>query len=710
MKLPEMNGTRTRYRGAQPFADDPLSRRTFFGRDEATVSLTDQILASRLVVVFAKSGLGKSSLLNAGVAPRLREAGCQPLLVRVNDVQQGPLASVLQGIRAEVQRQGVEYVDGDAASLWAFFKTVELWRGDLLLQPVLVIDQFEELFTLHGEAARDALLEQLGHLVRGVPPPTPPGVIPAYSDAPPAMHIVLSLREDFLGILEDASDRIPQIMDHRFRLGPLSRRQAADAMIGPAALADAALGTPPFVLEPRFVDTVLDVLTAPAAANPGSARRTVEPFHLQLICRRAEQMIAAAKTGPFTADRPFRLQDFGGEAALASTLTSFYTDAIQSISEKQMRAAARRLCEEFLISPEGRRLSLEEREIRKQLKLSEKALRELVEARLLRTDRRSDSTYYELGHDALVEPVLATRRTQALFIGWVAMVFGMAAMLACALMILAISIVSWTTGEPGKDTPSWYVLGIVVRLFTSLIAFWVMLRIFKAGMRARKRYGRRPTAVRDEPIPTLVPLRDRIIGRALKALGLVVLLVYGLGTLVLVPASVIVLTGGTLPEWLRDQESETLLLKHPMVEAGWLAIEMATMLLFGAMLWRVGRRRLMPAAGTRLPLTAAASAHWLAAIALPALRRAASAALFVIVLVGGYAMLHCALASEGKWPAWLMPSLFYSGFHDACEAMSTGAWDILAELALLFIAALSLSARDTLLGIKRLLRRLRARA
>ena len=155
-----MTETLYRYPGAQPFRDDEFSRRMFFGREPASVALTDQILANRLVIVYAKSGLGKTSLLNAGVAPRLRDAGNLPLFVRVNDIEGGPLHSVFEGVRAEAERQQVEYVPGDSSSLWSFFKTVEFWRGDLLLTPVLIIDQFEELFTLQSEGAREAFLSE----------------------------------------------------------------------------------------------------------------------------------------------------------------------------------------------------------------------------------------------------------------------------------------------------------------------------------------------------------------------------------------------------------------------------------------------------------------------------------------------------------------------------------------------------------------------
>ncbi|HEV8689350.1 MAG TPA: hypothetical protein VGQ91_03565 [Ideonella sp.] len=709
-----MNGIRTRYRGAQPFADDPLSQRTFFGREEAAVSLTNQILANRLVVVYAKSGLGKSSLLNAGVAPRLREAGCQPLMVRVNDVQQGPLASVLQGIRAEVQRQGVEYVEGDSSSLWAFFKTVEFWRGDLLLQPVLVIDQFEELFTLHEEAARDELLEQLGHLVRGVPPPLPPGATRAYSETPPAMHIVLSLREDFLGILEDASDRIPQIMDHRFRLSPLGRAQACEAMTGPAAIEDPTLATPPFVLAPAFIDTVLDLLTAPAVAGPGAVRRAVEPFHLQLICQRVEQKVAATKGRRFEAGAPFTLADFGGEAALAGTLTDFYTHAVQSLSEAYLRPVARRLCEEFLISPEGRRLSIEEHEIRKQLGLSAKALQQLVDARLLRTDRRSDSTYYELGHDALVEPVLATRRTRGLLLGWAGIVLGAVVTLACVFVIISIlTVMATTMGAPeGSEEAKTDLVGVAIVLVAVVMALLLPIRIVKAGMRARRRYGRRPGRDEAETIPTLLPLHERILDRTLVWSGTAILALFGIASpVVLFMTLWAFATGGQVPPGFQDQDSEMFaqaLVQHPVQELFWLLIEITAISLFGALLRGVGKRRLNPVA-SRAVISSAASAHWLAKIDLEAARRRFSAVAFMAALAASYVMLHCGLLAAGEWPGWLSQALFSTDHVRSCPRVGAGDWGIEeAVLILFFVSALGLAVADWGPKVAGFMRRLRA--
>jgi hypothetical protein len=61
-----MADQRNRYPGAQPFSDNDFSRQVFFGRGSASRTLADKILANRMVIVYARSGLGKTSLLQAG--------------------------------------------------------------------------------------------------------------------------------------------------------------------------------------------------------------------------------------------------------------------------------------------------------------------------------------------------------------------------------------------------------------------------------------------------------------------------------------------------------------------------------------------------------------------------------------------------------------------------------------------------------------------
>ncbi len=645
-----------RYRGAQPFADDAVSRRTFFGREAAAHALTDQILANRLVVVYARSGVGKSSLLNAGVAQLLRDAGCQPLMLRVNDLRGGASAAIRDAVAAEARRQGVEYVAGAPGSLWEFFKTVEFWAGDTLLTPVLVLDQFEELFTLQDEPAREALLAELGPLVRGVPPPELAHL--AGLDSPPPLHLVLSLREEFLGMLDDAADRIPQIMDHRFRLTPLGRADAAAAMRGPAEVVDPLLGTQCFSMAPAFVDAVLDHLGAQSGQ-----RRQIEPFHLQLICQRVEEIVAAdpALGAP---GRQFGLDDFGGAPALTATMTAFYTRVVAGIAGRAQRAAARRLCEDYLISPEGRRLSLEASQTREQVGLTEAALGQLMADRLLRADRRSDALYVELGHDALIEPILATRRARALVTGWAAMAAGM----VCGSLAAMLAIFGFMAlvMDQGEDLGQAEVVTMVVFLLLAAGSMVLLAgKLLLLGQRTQRRFGRRPPGRPGTTTGSDIAMSPgrRQVGHLLRTLGLGLRGVALLGVAGnLFMLAVVYRYGDALPAWASwlattpmDQDGLRMLVVRPGTELPWIALEMLAVWLAGGALRRWAEMVDLPSPHTPLP---PALARWRDALVL--------VAVLALVLAIGLGW-HCQGAGQGSLPTWwplvLTPFSLWRGCH-----------------------------------------------
>ncbi len=675
-----------RYRGAQPFGDDPLSRRTFFGRGAAAVGLTNQILANRLVVVYARSGVGKSSLLNAGVAPRLRDAGCQPLLLRVNDLRGGAATAIRTAVASEAARQGVEYVAGSEGTLWDFFKTVEFWQGDTLLTPVLVLDQFEELFTLQSEAAREDLLAELGPIVRGVAPSGLAGL----GDAPPPLHVVLSLREEFLGVLDDAADRIPQIMDHRFRLTPLGRADAAEAMSGPAAVDDESLGSKPFVLAPAFVDEVLDYLSSHAGAST-AARRQIEPFHLQLICRRIEERVAA-NPALGTAGRPFEMADFGGVEAMSETLTAFYTRAVGGIAGRQQRAAARRLCEEFLISPEGRRLSVEETEIRQQVGLAEPSLQHLMVARLLRTDRRSDATYIELGHDALVEPILATRRANALVTGWVAKAAGGLGVSLAALLVLVglVALIGVLMTDAESDSPrSWEaaVLVVTVGMIAAALAK-ISVSLLQSGIRTHRRFARSPQTRRgaaSKPGAAPVSPGRRRVGQALQAAGIGICgLAIAFAVLNLILVVALARYGVQVPpwaSWMLSKGQAEAMVAHPLRELTWQFFDPVVMWLAGAAWARWGEE--IGAPGSRAPLPAS----------LGRARDTLAVTALALIMIAAWVGRYCAGVGEGHlplgWPEILYIFYFQRSCYIAHFGVDAGDPDHVSVLLVLFWLALA---------------------
>jgi|GEM_PF-3301062 len=698
-----------RYPGAQPFRDDDFSRRTFFGREPASIALTDQILANRLLIVYAKSGLGKTSLLNAGVAPRLREAGSLPLFVRVNDIKNGPLFSVLEGVRAEAERQKVEYVPGDDSSLWSFFKTVEFWRNDLLLTPVLILDQFEELFTLQSQEAREGFLSELGYLIRGVAPPSQPKIESSASEAPPSIRVVLSLREDFLGLLEEASDHIPQILDHRYRLAPLSHEMASKAITGPAAIESGDISTRAFRLEPEVVTSILDYLTKSTGGPRASSGQHVEPFHLQLICQRIER-IAAFKQQSSSGEIVISFKDLGGDAALADTLESFYLDAIRSLPARYLRGAVRVLCEQYLISPEGRRLSVEERELLRQLKLPRETLSHLVDRRLLRTDRRSDSTYYELSHDALVQPVLASRRVQAMVFSWASVLAGSIVCLSAAVFIL-LCVAAMISGTSNATT-TYVIFPIFVVL--SLFLGAGGLAWFRSGLQRLRRYRRHTPSESTELLPTLLPLKVRMLGWALLGMGSIVIILWGLvGLFGLVKYGVPIYTHGYVPKWLNWMAADIdsawpIVHDHPIVEMLWWVAEHAVIVLFGWLLFRLGARKLWPyrfkgrRKGVSVPGVDEAPSLFLAIV-----KGLSGYIALMAAALGFFVLRSCATSWHGIVPSWLTGAIISYRFSDSCQAFSLKPdWGAISFVAF-FVALLCLSGvllRDAVREIRASLR------
>src|SRR5579863_8106705 len=159
------------------------TRAFFFGRDEEVAELARRVQRKLLTILFGKSGLGKTSILRAGLVPRLRSQGYCPIYVRI-DYNRGtpePAEQIKQAIIANARRSGQWTQVGVAVageSLWEFLHH----RDDVLLDesgkpliPFLIFDQFEEIFTLaqsddFGRARAAGFTSELADLVENRPP------------------------------------------------------------------------------------------------------------------------------------------------------------------------------------------------------------------------------------------------------------------------------------------------------------------------------------------------------------------------------------------------------------------------------------------------------------------------------------------------------------------------------------------------------------
>ncbi|HEX4865650.1 MAG TPA: AAA family ATPase, partial [Acidimicrobiales bacterium] len=148
-------GRRSPYQGLVPYAEEDASY--FFGRDQECDLVVANLLACRLTLLYGPSGVGKTSLLHAGVVHHLRSPAAGsiarrgvPLATAVfsswrDDPLEGLVSSIAQAM-AHVRGQLYDTSDIPASPLHQAIQTATR-RGELLI----ILDQFEEYFLYHDQ-------------------------------------------------------------------------------------------------------------------------------------------------------------------------------------------------------------------------------------------------------------------------------------------------------------------------------------------------------------------------------------------------------------------------------------------------------------------------------------------------------------------------------------------------------------------------------
>ncbi|HEX3553247.1 MAG TPA: hypothetical protein VIA62_08460, partial [Thermoanaerobaculia bacterium] len=214
--------------GLDPF--DEADREYFHGRTVESAELLRLVRRELLTVLFGRSGLGKTSLLKAGLFPLLRAEDYLPVYVRLDHAAGAPAPreQVFRALHAACEAEGVQASQPTPEeSLWSFFhrRDAEFWSArNRPVTPVIVFDQFEEVFTSgqETEAAQGrsaAFLAELGDLVENRPPDAVRQALEAEPTAArrfdfkrSTAQLVLSFREDFLAEMEGLKERMPSLM------------------------------------------------------------------------------------------------------------------------------------------------------------------------------------------------------------------------------------------------------------------------------------------------------------------------------------------------------------------------------------------------------------------------------------------------------------------------------------------------------------------
>ncbi len=401
-----------RYPGPQSFTEE--DEQLFYGRKRETKALYDLIMVQPLVVLFAKSGMGKTSLLQAGIIPRLRFTEYDPVMLRLNDVQIPP------------EQQALRKIALDAAPDATLWTEIIRYNREQNGTPLLILDQFEEIFTLYSDDQRAAFVRQLADVINGTLPEalrqrireglaagTLDTAAVAALEQTPHVKIVLSIRSDLLHYLHLLSPEIPSILRNRFELLGLRPKQAEEAIIHPAAQAQEAgdYASPPFGYAAEAVKQILSYLSRRQQSLFSANRQEpeIESFQLQLLCEYIERKVIAEREKFIVPSSSFIVPEFyGGEPGIEQILSQFYTLTLAAIPNAHQREKTRRLLEDHLVKNE-RRVSVDETTIVQTHSVTSETLDLLVNKRLLRQDVRETGEYFEISHDTLLGPILRSR-------------------------------------------------------------------------------------------------------------------------------------------------------------------------------------------------------------------------------------------------------------------------------------------------------------
>ncbi|MBS2021887.1 MAG: protein kinase [Deltaproteobacteria bacterium] len=345
------------YRWLSAFTSDDAA--LFFGRALEIARLQQQVESRALVSLVGASGAGKSSLLQAGLMPALRRAGWTCALLRPGSA---PLEALRERLIALGGDAAAKLVP-DAAALLAHPGLAGEILRRLGRRVFLAVDQLDELYTHAPEAARRAFLRAL---------------LSAADDPSGPVRVVLAVRDDFLSRLAEE----PALRD--------------------------AVGAGIQLLAPPDEDGLIEALRGPArqrgfSFEPGLAEEMVsevrrESTPLPLLQLAASRLWEERDEAGRQLTRASLLK-LGG---MRGVLSAHASEAVRSLASPAELQAARRMALQ-LVGPGNTRRQVPELELTGDDEASKRALRQLVDGRLLTVSRTAQGEVTELSHESLIE-------------------------------------------------------------------------------------------------------------------------------------------------------------------------------------------------------------------------------------------------------------------------------------------------------------------
>lgn len=392
-----------------------------YGRNKEINSLAQYVINNTQTVLYGRSGIGKSSIINAGVYPIARMEGLYPVGLRL---KHEPEVSYIEQIKDVFNESGigikelVQPVLETEETLWEYLHRHSFFNktSGEEVRPLIVFDQFEEIFTLQqNENKKKSFFSEIADLINEV---TPQYIADATNkvstvndnvdikngfsldlgndeeDNRPGyvkgshFNLLFCIREDFLSYLERYTSYIPAMKSNRFPLQPINEEQAAEIIMKPRE----------GLVSQEVATLIIEKITGKNDFKlDGTPEIEVDAAVLSLYLSHLY-----IKKGPKKNEITAGLVDEFGD----DIIKEFYEDAVSSLPENEVNKL-----EERLLTCDGRRNNVSRSDILKE-GVSKTVLKTLVEKKkLLRQFSYQDDIRVEFMHDILC-PIVEKRIEQ----------------------------------------------------------------------------------------------------------------------------------------------------------------------------------------------------------------------------------------------------------------------------------------------------------
>jgi WD40 repeat protein len=327
----------------------------FFGRDNETEEIFRKLYSGKLLLVYGKSGTGKSSIINCGLISRIPKEDIFTINIRCGKNAYNNFISEIKKYSGIARNNPFEILED---IFYTYSKPV-----------ALIFDQFEEVFILSDDNERKQLAEGLNEILK----------------SRLKINIILVIREEYFASLTEFESVIPGLYNNRVRIERMNRFSAKEAIIRPCLACNVGI-------EEGLAEKIIDQLLWQSEG--------LELTWLQILMDRLYK--SAVERDPM--NPLIRAEDLTSLEKIGNVLSNFLDEQLRMMPEGDLGEAVLKT----MISADGTKKLVNLQDISDALNVTgysvehnvlEGIVMHLVNVRII-SDKNEDG-FYELRHDAI---------------------------------------------------------------------------------------------------------------------------------------------------------------------------------------------------------------------------------------------------------------------------------------------------------------------